>query len=142
MNLKVVYRGSNSRRVIRRYRTQLVVLISLLAIGIGPIIADQLTSSDPQAEANETQTVTASVSPSPMEEVSPAPSPSNTSQEDSVAQTESATQQSDSVTVTASPSPSKLPPHAIENQDMLIQIPRVQRVDPRATQIRLPQVSF
>ena len=142
MDLKVNYSSGRKNKLLTKFKIPLLALAALLIIGIGPIIADQVTNNDSQNETVDTATVESSVSPSPVEESSATPSP--TESPEPTVEAGDNLQQSDteSGTVKASPTPTKIPPHAVSNQEMLIQIPRVQRLDPRATQTKLPQVNF
>lgn len=142
MNIKLNYSGGKKKLNFTKGRIPYVVIPLIILAGIGPLIADQVSNNDPQNQITDTATVESSVSPSPLEENSPSPTP--TESVDPSAATDSNTQASEteSGTVKASPTPTKIPPHAVANQDMLIQIPRVQRLDPRATQVKLPQVNF
>lgn len=142
MNLKLNYSGSSNRKVLSRYKKQLLVLAPLLLIGIGPLIADQVTNPDPQSSTSDTSTVQSSVSPSPIASPTDSPSQSPSVSASSTSTTTSQTTQSESGTASVAPSPTKIPPHAVANQNMMLQIPRVLRVDPRATQINLPSVNF
>ena len=141
MDLKVNY-SSGGSKLLSKYKIPFLTLVVLLIIGIGPIIADQVSNNDPQNQVTDTATVESSVSPSPIDETSPSPTPTESTEATTEAASNEQASETDSGTVKASPTPTKIPPHAVTNQDMLIQIPRVQRLDPRASQAKLPQVNF
>lgn len=138
MNLKVNYSGGANRKIFAKHKNRIFLITPILLLGIGPLIADQITGSDNQT-GSETTTVQSSVSPSPIASASDSASPESTSE---ATGTTSQSSESESGTVAAAPSPTKIPPHAVSNQNMLIQIPRVIRVDPRATLANLPVVNF
>lgn len=142
MKLDIKYSSKGSRGAYKRYQIQILLLATIFLFGIGPIIADQVANSDSQPSNLETSTVQSSIEPTPSslpnESASPSPEISNSNNVPSTAEQST----SDSATSSIAPSPSKKPPHAIENQNMVIQIPRVQRLDPRAKQFNLPQVNF
>lgn len=146
MNIKINYSGGKRSKFISKYKIQIAILIPLLIFGIGPIVADQVTGGAIQNSSPETTIVESSVSPSPSLESSPSPLPETSTEaatentgEETTGNSES---DSESSTASVAPSPSKTPPHAVENQNMIIQAPRIQKVDPRAKQTNLPQINF
>ena len=146
MNIKINYSSGRSKKFLNNYKIQILILIPALIFGIGPIVADQVTGGGEQSNLSETSTAQSSVSPSPSLESSPSPSPETftavatpTSDEETASDSES---NSESSTANAAPAPTKIPPHAVVNQKMVIVVPSVKRVDPRARQINLPDINF
>lgn len=142
MNIKINYSGGRSKKFLSKYKIQILILIPALIFGIGPIVADQVTGGGEQSNLSETSTVQSTVSPSPSLESSPSPSPETSTENTGVEATGNSESDSESGTASVVPSPSKIPPHAVENQKMIIQVPRLQRVDPRARHTNLPIVNF
>ena len=137
MDVKYKYTGGKQSQFGKFFRNQnvrLVAILAIFAIGIGPLIADQLDGSNNAPATTDTATVTSEPSPTDT----PSPSPSESIAVD-VATNESGTATG---SVAPAPAPTKPPPHAVANQDMLLQIPRVVRVDPRAKLVNLPSVNF
>ena len=140
MKLQVNYSGGKRREFLGRYKFQFLILLPVLIFGIGPIVADQITSGGTQSTTTETATVQSAIETSPTPESSESPSPEVSDSESSETEVNDST--TESGTVSIAPSPTKIPPHAVANQNMVLQIPRVQRLDPRAKQFNFPQVSF
>ena len=139
MRFDINYSSGKKRQFFFKYRFQLLVLAPLLIVGIGPLIADQVTGGDQTVSTSETSTVQSSL------EMSPSPEPSASPSDESIAQEAGSPvsdTNTDSTSASIAPTPTKAPPHAVANQNMILQIPRVQRLDPRAKQFNLPQVSF
>ena len=118
------------------------ILLTLIIFGIGPIIADQISTESSSSSNTETTTVLSEVSPTPIPETSESPTPESTEQPNSNSENTETASVNESGTSSVAPSPTKIPPHAVSNQNIKIQIPRVQRVDPRAKFHNLPQVNF
>ena len=139
MQVKYKYSGgkkSQMRKLVRNSNVRLIAILTIFAMGVGPLIADQLDGSGGASPTSDTSTATSDINAS----ASPNPSPSESISADA-STTESTTASGDAVPAPA-PSPTKIPPHAVSNQEMLLQIPRVVRVDPRAKQVNLPNVNF
>lgn len=139
MEVKFKYsvgKKNHLRNLFRNGNLRALVIFAIFAIGVGPLIADQLDSSGNSSTLSDTSTVTSSV------ESSVTPSPTATEESAApISDNESTTAGSTSVPAPA-PSPTKIPPHAVSNQEMLLQLPRVSRVDPRAKLVNLPAVNF
>ena len=154
MKLNLNYSGKPRRRRSKGYKTTILILGVMFVVGVGPLIADQISNVVSQNSTYETQTVESSISPAPVEssassspnaESSSTPTPIESSETNLQVESDSpnsAESQDDSITATATATPTKIPPHAVMNQDMVIKIPRVQRVDPRASRFNLPEVNF
>lgn len=141
MNIKLKYSSGKKKFNISKSRFPYVILPLIILAGIGPLIANQVINNDSQNPVSDTSTVESSLSASTIEEVSPSPSAFESSAAIG-AESKSQGSESESGTAKASATPTKTPPYAVANQNFLIQIPRVQKLDPRATQLKLPQVNF
>ena len=127
-----------------------LVVLLILSAGISPLVADQLNGTSSGDQTIDTATVTSSVAPSPTlsasptAEASPAESAKPSQSDLSSANVSPYPSQTftASASASAAPSPTKTPPFALSNQNMMIQMPRVVRVDPRAKQAVLPAVNF
>ena len=141
MKYEVKYSGKRKKPSRAKNKVVFLALGAIFLAGVGPLIADQIQNTDQQNSVTETATVESSISPTPLPDESASPSISPSPEEKTVIEP-SSNSQPDSITAKATPSPTKIPPFAVKNQDMAITIPRVQRVDPRATRLNLPQVNF
>ena len=139
MNLGIKYLQGKPPIHKKKIGLYLYIFIPLLIFGIGPLIADQVTSGNQTTTSSETSTVQSSIESSPSPEPTVSPTIESKTEEEVGSGSES---NSDSTTASVAPTPTKEPPHAVANQNMVLQIPRVQRLDPRAKQFNLPQVSF
>jgi len=94
------------------------------------------------AQPTETPSISPSDSPSPSPTESPSTSPTP-----SAIPTPTASDTSTPVIITPSnspspsPTPTKAPPHAIANQALVIHVPQIVNVDPRANSVALPAIS-
>ena len=139
-------------RAIRKYNFLFGAAFFALLFGIGPLVADQLTGGNTVGHTSETSTVESSVSPSPIASDSISPSPQESAQAEvnltpsptptPISTNDNLATPTSTSTASTSPTPTKIPPFAVGNQQMQIQIPRVLRIDPRAKQVMLPAVNF
>lgn len=139
MNLRISFLQSNKKKIKLDLTNPIVVILLVSLLGVTPLIADQLSGNNSEASNVDTKTAESQISPAPLESTLDSPNPEVSTIAEEAEQGLSTTE---SQTVKSSPSPTKIPPYAVKNQNMIIQIPSVKRVDPRATQVNLPIVNF
>lgn len=153
MKFTIKYQYSSRLKSKFGFWSSLAIFV-LLLFGLYPIVADQITSTFSQNSIMETQTFDIA-SPSASNESSvfsalssqetltPIPSESLNKDSNNLLETQNSSgQEIDSNTARALPTLTDIPPHAVMNQEMVIKVPRVQRVDPRANRFILPAVNF
>ena len=140
MKLQLNYSRGKKQEFLGKYRFHFLILLPVFIYGVGPIMADQITGVDIQATTTETATAQSTIDTTPTPESIESPSPEASDAESS--ETGASDSTTESATALVAPSPIKIPPHAVENQNMILQIPRIQRLDPRAKLFNLPQVNF
>ena len=132
-------------------RNKIIVVLVSMVIGLGflPLMAEEISNSIQDSQTSDTSTVTTSTqspnlneSSSPASELSPSPNQNTSPQPQTTESTQSPpspeSEVSSSAGSTSTPSPTKTPPHPLENQFFVLQIPSVVNVDPRSRQINFP----
>ena len=137
--ISVSYFGNSPKKNGSSFKIFILSVVGFVIFGLGPLIADQLTGNSTSTNTSETSTVESAIN----QNASPTPDPTillDPELQNSAA-VDSQSQESNS-SYSPSPSPTKIPPHAVANQEMILKLPKVVRVDPRAKMATLPQVSF
>ena len=147
MKLKLSYVSGQNRQISKGIKSLLLVIVFFIALlGIGPLIADQMSNNVNASTQSDTSTATVTESDTPTSAVidtstissnsdTSTPSINNESMD-----SESAVVDKEVPSITSAPS--KNPAYAISDQNLVIQIPATQKIDPRATQVTFPALNF
>lgn len=149
MKLKLSYINGRNNKLPKNFNGLIVLfLFAIAVIGIGPLIADQVSNNGNLTNQTDTSTATLTQPDTATLEIldtataslsSDTSTSSNSSSSDT---TSSSNIQNNQASPAISPTPVKTPAHAIADQSMIIQIPSIQRIDPRSSQFTLPSINF